>query len=537
MKTGLIYSILILLFLSYGESNASINNDTLFTSPNENTALVQQFIDSLESVDTDYIVHVKKIDNSNDQTLYSNYILWADVIVKDTNRYGIKELDELEYENGIVSINNTGFSRKLSYGKSLFQLLNTHQDTFFEKDSSFTIPLSQNTNCIIQVELIHKKKNLSLEFPCDIDFNSDYYSKLSGSLFYPIYLLIDKSIASYIDIQDFYTRVYGDREENYADDLKFQNRIAKFRMKSNEELLQRVKSFIYDKSNDTINREFAVYTPLPNWENTDSLFVDSLCRSGVEDIIVDYKHMGWSWIKYPDTTRDASGFSTNILWRERNSDIIKVKFFSKLYESPIYLFEHELFYFLDKNSVILSDSVLNNFRRYKESALWKKEDSLMKVEKELERKRRELEILNGDFPIKNGDTIIVYGDIVEPNKISVTTCGGSLSDTYHLFYKGFETMYSNLWFSDENYKYLFKEYTGSGLYSLEFVLDEIMDDFFKENSIYFADCKTNKLNFEATKNYWIKEVVSIQESIKDLKEGIESNTKYIEKLESENNSK
>lgn len=537
MTKGLLYSIITLLLLTFSESNANINNDTLFTSPIENTELVQQFIDSLESVDTDYIVHVKKIDNSTSQTLYSNFILWADVSVKEANKYGIKELDELEYENGIVSINKTGFSRKLSYGESLFRLLNTHQDTFFEKDSFITIPITQKNYCVIKVEIWNGGKALKLEFPCELDFNSEYYQKLSGSILYPIYLLIDREIASYIDMQDYYTRVYGDREENESDDLKIQIRNAKINMKYNEELLQEVNSFINNRSKNTINKEFVVYTPLPNWENTDSLFVDSLCRSGVEDIIVDYKHMGWSWNDYPDTTHRAAGFSTNILWRESNSDFIKVKFFSKLYESPTYLFEHELFSFLDKNSVILSDSVLNNFRRYKESALWKKEDSLMKVEKELEQKRRELEILNGDFPIKNGDTIIVYGDIVEPNIISVTTCGGSLSDTYHLFNKGFETMYSTLWFSDENYKYLFKEYTGSGLYTLEIILDKIINDFFEENSIYFADCKTNKLNFGATKKYWLNEVKRIEKDIKEYDEFSTDLENELKELESENNSK
>ncbi|PKL77766.1 MAG: hypothetical protein CVV25_13715 [Ignavibacteriae bacterium HGW-Ignavibacteriae-4] len=537
MKTGLIYSILILLFLSYGESNASINNDTLFTSPNENTALVQQFIDSLESVDTDYIVHVKKIDNSTDQTLYSNYILWADVSVKVANKYGVKELDELEYENGIVSINKTGFSRKLSYGKSLFRLLNTHQDTFFEKDPFITIPITQKNECVIKVEIWNGGKTLKLEFPCELDFNSEYYSKLSGSLLYPIYLLIDKEIASYIDIQDFYTRVYGDREESYADDMKEEIRYMKRDLIYYKEYLQKVKNKIKNIRKETFSIEFNVYTSLPNWENTDSLFIDSLCRSGVEDMIVDYKHMGWSWIKYPDTTHDASGFSTNILWRERNSEFIKVKFFSKLYESPTYLFENELFKFLDKNRVILSDSVLNRVNNYKESKLWKKEKELKELEKDLERRRRELEILNGDYPLIDGDTIIVYGDIVEPNKITVSTDGGSLSETYHLFYKGFETKYSTLWFSDENYKYLFKEYTGSGLFTLELILDEIMDDFFKEKVIYFADCKTNKLNFEATKNYWITEIENIKKSISDLKEGIESSKEYIIELESENNSK
>ena len=412
---------LVLTSLSFGNSIASIKNDTLFTSPNENTALVQQFIDSLVSVDTDYIVHVKKIDNSTSQTLYSNYILWADISVKVANKYGIKELDKLKCDNNIISIHGNTFSRQLDYGLSLFNLLNTHQNTFFENDSIKSIPITQKTDCIIKVEMRNSGKTLKLEFPCDLDFNSEYYSKLSGSLFYPIYLLTDKEIVSYLDIQDFYTRLYGNKEENEADDLKDQIRNAKFKMKYNEELLQRVKSFIYDKSNDTINKEFVVYTPLPNWENTDSLFVDSLCRSGVEDIIVDYKHMGWSWNDHPDTTRDASGFSTNILWHERNSKYIKVKFFSKLYESPTYLFEHELFSFLDNNNEILSDNVLNSFNNYKESALWKEEDSLIKAESEKKWK----DTIN--YPISIDGTIIVYADkMVEV----VTICGGSGSDLY-----------------------------------------------------------------------------------------------------------
>ena len=78
MKTRLIYSIITILLLSLGVTNANNTNDSLFTSTNENTELVQQFIDSLESVDMDYIVHVKKVDNSTSQTLYSNYILWAE---------------------------------------------------------------------------------------------------------------------------------------------------------------------------------------------------------------------------------------------------------------------------------------------------------------------------------------------------------------------------------------------------------------------------------------------------------------------------
>lgn len=537
MKTKLIYSIITLLLLSTGVANANIKNDTLFTSPNENTALVQQFIDSLESVDTDYIVHVKKIDNCTNKTLYSNYILWAKLFVKDTNKYGVKELDELIYHDNIISIEENNYSRKLETNESFFRFLNIHKDTFFENDSFITIPFSQSIISIIQVKLNHNNKTLSLEFPCELDFNSKYYSELSGSLLYPIYLLVNKEIASYIDIQDFYTRLYGNKEENEADDFKDQIRNAKFKMKYNEELLQRVKSFIYDKSNDTINKEFVVYTPLPNWEKTDSLFVDSLCRSGVEDIIVDYKHMGWSWNDHPDTTNRATGFTTEIIWCENNSNLAKVKIFSKLFETPVFILKTQLFNFLDFNTEIISDSVLKSFNNYKESNLWRKEDSLIKVEKEFKRKRRELEILNGDFPINYGDTIVVYGDIVEPNKINVTTDGGSLSDTYNLFYNGFETMYSTLWFSDENYKYLFKEYTGSGLYTLELLLDKFIDDFFEENLIYFADCKTNKLNNEETKKYWLNEIERIEKDIDDYEKFKTELENDLKQLQSENNSK
>lgn len=518
MKQRLIYSIITLLLFTFGVSNANISKDTLFTSPNENTALVQQFIDSLESVDMDYIVHVKKIDNSTDQTLYSNYILWADIEVYKANEYGVKELDDLIYHNNIISIKENNYSRKLDYGTSLFSFLNIHQNTFFRNDSIYAIPITQKTECIINVEIRYNGKTLNFEFPCDLDFNSNYYSELSRSLVYPLYLLIDKSIASYIDIQDFFTRVYGNREENEEDDLKHEILFMKKKLIFQEDLLKKVKN----KSNSD---ELAVYLALPDWKHSDSLFIDSLCNSGVDNIIVNSKSIFWSNKK--DTTRNPSSSTTNIIWRENNSEFLKMKIFNKFIKSPIYLIKNEVFKFLDANSKILTDSLLIDARgiEYNDYSNWKKENNLYLKE---EAKKKEAFLT---YPTTENGEIIVYGErLVDRRNI----IGGS---GYNIYFNNREVVFSTILPSNSNSKYLFMAYSERLYYSLGLLIKKVEDFVYYDTGISIKDCKTNRLEGNPFHSYWISEVKVLKKEIRNLEDYIEELENELKELESENNSK
>jgi hypothetical protein len=518
MKTGQIYSIITLLLLTFSESNANINNDTLFTSPIENTELVQQFIDSLESVDTDYIVHVKKIDNSTNQTFYSNYILWADIEVYKENKYGVKELDELIYHDNIISIEENNYSRKLEHITSLISFLNIHQNTFFRNDSIYAIPITQKTDCIIKVEMRNSDKTIKLEFPCDLDFNSKYFSKLSGSLLYTIYLLIDEDIETYIDIQDYYTRKYGNSEENKEDDLKYEIPIMKKKLVFQQELLKKVE-------NNSNSDNLAVYLALPDWKHSDSLFVDSLCNSGVDNIIVNSKSIFWSNKK--DTTRDPSSSTTNIIWRENNSEYLKMKIFNKFIKSPIYLIKNEVFKFLDANSKILSDSLLIDIRgvEYNDYLNWKKENNLYAIE---EAKKKEA-FLN--FPTSEKGEIIVYGErLVDRNNIRV-------GSGYNIYFNSRETVFSTIMPNNNDSKYLFMEYSERLYYSLGLLIKEVEDFVYYDTGITIKDCKTNRLKGNPFHRYWLTEVEVLKKEIKNLEDYIDELENELKELESENNSK
>jgi len=266
MKSNIIYSILLFLFFFIGETNASINNDSLFTSPNENTALVQQFIDSLESVDMDYIVHVKKIDNSTSQTPYSNYILWAKLFVKDTNKYGIKELDAVYYSDCITPISEINHPRKLDTRNSIFKLLNAHQRTLFGTTPLQTIEFTDESDCRLDIVLRKKGKKIEFSVPCNLESYSDYFKNFSNSLYYTIYLLITDNI---IDYPKLY--VPDTKEEEDIDLDKILEPDYYFKRK--------VKDFL---SGNTVlngysnNKIFNVFLPLKNHREICDQIIDSL---------------------------------------------------------------------------------------------------------------------------------------------------------------------------------------------------------------------------------------------------------------------
>ncbi len=524
MKTVLIYSILILLFLSLGESNANIKNDTLFTSPNENTALVQQFIDSLESVDMDYIVHVKKIDNSTNQTLYSNFILWADISVKEANKYGIKELDNIYISKTIISnILDTGTSIKRDELPDLFYLINTYKKQLFGKKLLKPRVYKGNSNCLLDVVIKNRDNIIKFSIPCDFDFYSDYYNDFSKSIFYPIYLLLVRDLQSSIDIYD-----YALSEEDTK--IIQLNRELTIYLNYKKRLVKFING-IKNDSNKLSSEEYTVYVPLVDNEISDSLFIDSLCRSGVNNMIIDYKNLFWS--RERDTTTNPTSSFTEIIWRDGNSDYLKLKYFGKYLISPTYLIQNELFIFLSENQYLLKDTLFLNkiTDGVKNFNLWDKEQKMIVLEKEEKRN----DLIN--YPLLKKDTIMVYSDILKES-ISDNNCA---SESYKIFFDkiemNFYTASSHRPSYDYCFKYIFKEYCDRGFYTLELLIEKFQQKFKKEIGLLFKDCKTNKLDKIHAKLFWLGQLKYIEKSLVEVDDYILELENDLKELESKNNSK
>ncbi len=522
MKTKLIYGIITLLLLSSGVAYASINNDTLFTSPNENTALVQQFIDSLESVDMDYIVHVKKIDNSTSQTLYSNYILWAKLFVKDTNKYGVKELDRVDIISRVTSISGPEDMLKVIQYYDLFKVINSHQRTLFGATPLQTIEYMGNSDCKLDIVLRKRDKKIEFTAPCNLDFSSVYYEKLSKTLYYPIYILLKKSIYNYVEGYDFYLnkdvvtiKKLNDELEEYVD---YKERINEFIHK------------ILEEDQKFNSPEFKLYLPLANYKNIESIIIDSLCNNGIDDIIIYSDDSYWS--KSEDTTHRPSGNSNYIIWREDADDYIKVIKNSKYFISTTIIIKNEIFRFLDINfSSIINSNVL--FLNGIETSLGKEIQRLIRIEDEIECERE----MKTEYPISIGDTIIVYGKkIAEKTQVSNWSSDG-ITEDYCLYFNNEFIKYTNYNGFDSKNLYLYNARTNSPYYSFELLIDKFRNSI-SNIDIYFKDCKVNTLdNSDAKKKYWLNEIEAYRQLIKDVDYEIESIRKDIDKLQSENKSK
>lgn len=524
METRLIFSIITLLLLAFSESNAGISNDTLFTSPNENTKLVQQLIDSLVSIDTDYIVHVKKIDNSTSQTLYSNYILWADVIVKDTNRYGIKELDDIYISRSMISsVLDTGSSITIDLLSDLFYTLNSFQKTLFVEIPLLTSEFKGDSDCILEVVIRNEEKIINFVIPCNPDYYSEYYYEFSKSIFYPIFLLIDRNIKSYINIYDYAlseedTKIIQLNRE-LTRYLNYKKRIVKF-----------INGIMYD-SNKLSSEEYSVYVPLVDNEISDSLFIDSLCRSGVNNMIIDYKNLFWD--RERDTTTNPTSSFTEIIWRDGNSDYLKLKYFGKYLISPTYLIQNELFIFLSENQYLLKDTIFLNkiTDGVKNFNLWDKEQKMIVLEKEEKRN----DLIN--YPLLKKDTIMVYGDILKES-IGDNNCA---SESYKIFFDNIEmnfyTASSHEPSNDYCFKYIFKEYCDRGFYTLELLIEKFQKQFENEIGLSFKDCITEKLNNVTAKKFWLKQLERLEKDLKEIDKYITELENELKELESENNSK
>ncbi len=514
MKTKLIYSIITLLLLTFSESNASINNDTLFTSPNENTELVQQLIDSLVSIDTDYVVHVKKIDNSTDQTLYSNFILWADVNVKEANKYGIKELDEVYYSDYIAPISEINQPKKLGFRNTLFKFLNAHQRTLFGESPLPTIEYTIDSEC--KLDIIIRKRNKKIEFsvPCNLESFSDFYKNFSNSLYYTFYLLITYYIVDYPKLY-----VPDNKEEEEID-------LARI-LEPNYNYKRKIKDFL--KGNIVLNeysnnRIFNVFLPLENHREICDQIIDSLKKSGINDIVVFLA--GQSIFDSDDTTHIPSSYTKYILWNYGSIDSLKAIQQSRYSVSTIHKLKSPLFQYLELNKKKISDTTLVNQMN---SSLRSEENNSRKRERELELKwRKDL-----NYPIKNYDT----------NRAEIICLGKEITDRVSFDISIHNDNSKSVYEIDENfdsdYSYTYKDNSGNPLYNLYLLINDIRssfeDDFFTFYGdfpivILNKDYSTNLLDKDATKKYWIKELEKQDIYIEEMKE-------YLKELESENNSK
>lgn len=519
MKSGLIYIILILLFLSYGESNANINNDTLFTSPNENTALVQQFIDSLESVDTDYIVHVKKIDNSTSQTLYSNYILWADVLVRKFNKYEINELDDISIDSKLFSITDTGATLNIDRRTDLFYLINAHQRTLFGENPLQTFEYKGNLDCRFDIVLIKRDEKIEFSVPCNLDFYSEYYEKLSKTLYYPLYILLKKSIVNYIDGYDFYLNKDIVTIEKLKKDLEeyidYKERIIEF--------IEKIKL----ENQSFESREFGVYIPLLEHHKIKSQIVDSLCQIGVSDII-QYS-IGSYWSDVKDTSHTLQSSTNFIIWREDSSEFLKIIVQGKFFVSPPYLISNNIFRFLDLN---IGDFSNNELVERFNSSLDIEEDSL----REIERRKEEERVRNTEYPLIKGDTIMVYADKMS-EKFSIGSKMDGVSEDYNIYLDDDFINFRNYDEFDPSFNYIYKDNTNTPFYIFHLLIDNLIDEFYRVYDISVKHCKVRYLDVINRKDYWLNEIKEYENTIENVNDNIESLKKKINELESENNSK